>query len=160
MIRKRRVLAVASNGGHWTQLWRMRPAWNDCQVCYITTTAGYERVVHNDAVKRGQTPPQLMTVPDANRWQKVRLTLQMLKLLVLVIYFRPDIVISTGASPGLFALMFGRLLRAKTIWIDSIANAETVSLSGQKAHRFADLWLTQWEDIAGPDGPYFKGSVI
>ena len=73
---------------------------------------------------------------------------------------RPDAVITTGAAPGYFALRLGRLFGARTIWIDSMANAEELSLSGQKARRHADLWLTQWEHLAKPDGPQFLGSVL
>ena len=73
---------------------------------------------------------------------------------------RPDVVLSTGAAPGFFAILFGKLLGARTIWVDSIANAEQLSLSGKKAGRFADLWLTQWPHLAQPGGPLYKGSVI
>ena len=48
----------------------------------------------------------------------------------------------------------------KTIWIDSLANAETMSLSGLKVKPYADLWLTQWEHLATPKGPYFYGAVL
>ncbi len=160
MSRKRRILAIASNGGHWVQLQRMRPAWDGCIVCYVTTAQGHEGAVEADAKARGQHPPSIYVVPEASRWQKGRLILQMLKIAILVLRQRPDVVISTGAAPGFFALAFGRLMGAKTIWVDSIANAEELSLSGKKAGRFADLWLTQWEDLSRPEGPHHKGSVI
>lgn len=60
-------------------------------------------------------------------------------MFLIVLLHRPDIVISTGAAPGFFALLFGKLLGARTIWIDSIANAEQLSVSGQKVKLFADL---------------------
>ena len=44
-----RILAIASGGGHWTQLLRMRPAWEGCDVAYATTHADYEKGVHQDA---------------------------------------------------------------------------------------------------------------
>ena len=99
MSRKRRVLAVASNGGHWAQLWRMRPAWDGCTVSYITTARGHEAVVQADAVARKQAAPKIYVVPDASLWQKGRLVLQMLKIAVLVLRLRPEVIISTGASP-------------------------------------------------------------
>ena len=72
----------------------------------------------------------------------------------------PDVIVSTGAAPGYFAIRFGRLLGIKTIWIDSIANAEELSMSGQKAGKHADLWLTQWKHLAKPQGPLYYGNVI
>jgi hypothetical protein len=44
--------------------------------------------------------------------------------------------------------------------VDSIANAEQLSVSGQKVKPFADLWLTQWPHLEGKDGPYYRGAVI
>jgi UDP-N-acetylglucosamine:LPS N-acetylglucosamine transferase len=74
---------------------------------------------------------------------------------------RPDVVATTGAAPGLVALIAGRfLVGAKTLWIDSIANCERLSSSGTSARRFADGWVTQWPDLSGPEGPDYWGSVI
>jgi hypothetical protein len=69
-------------------------------------------------------------------------------------------VISTGAAPGYFALRFGKLIRARTIWLDSIANAEELSTAGKKVQRYADLWLTQWTHLATTAGPRFGGAVL
>jgi UDP-N-acetylglucosamine:LPS N-acetylglucosamine transferase len=74
---------------------------------------------------------------------------------------RPDVVITTGSAPCLFALGLARkLFGARTIWIDSVANAEKLSSSGAQARRVADVWLTQWEHLAKPDGPQYWGSVL
>jgi Oligosaccharide biosynthesis protein Alg14 like len=56
--------------------------------------------------------------------------------------------------------VFGRFLGARTIWVDSIANIDVLSMSGQKAGRYADLWLTQWPELASPNGPEYRGSVL
>ena len=50
--------------------------------------------------------------------------------------------------------------RAKTIWIDSIANCERLSSSGRRARRVAHQWLTQWPDLARPEGPHYWGAVL
>jgi hypothetical protein len=81
-------------------------------------------------------------------------------VLLLLLRVRPDVVISTGAAPGYFALRLGRILGARTVWVDSVANAEELSMSGRMAGKYADLWLTQWEHLAEKGGPMFKGSVL
>ncbi|MBN1256111.1 MAG: UDP-N-acetylglucosamine--LPS N-acetylglucosamine transferase, partial [Planctomycetes bacterium] len=53
-----------------------------------------------------------------------------------------------------------KLIGAKTIWVDSIANGGELSLSGKLAEKYADLWLTQWEHLTTEKGPYCFGSVI
>jgi len=148
----RRALLVASRGGHWVQLRRIAPAFKGMEVRYVSTTSGVTAEV---------APAPLSVVCDANlkdgRFSLVLLALQMLYV---VARYQPDVVISTGAAPGFFALLFGKLLGAKTIWVDSIANAERLSVSGIKVRRFADLWLTQWPELEGPNGPYYRGAVL
>lgn len=155
-----RVMAVASAGGHWVQLMRLRPAWRGLEVTYVTTDPGLRQVPCDDARATGDPEPAFRLVTEANRWQKWRLVRQLLGLAVAMVKVRPDAVVTTGAAPGYFALRLGRLLGARTVWIDSLANADELSLSGQKARRHADLWLTQWEHLATLDGPKFLGSVL
>ncbi len=140
MRERKRVLAVASSGGHWVQLRRLRPAFEGCDVAYLTTDPG-----HGDEV----TPARFYTARDASRWNKLGLLVSAAKIAWVVLRERPDVVISTGAAPGYFAIRFGRLLGARTMWIDSIANVEELSLSGRMASRRAHLCLTQWPHLAG-----------
>ena len=142
-----RVLAVASGGGHWVQLLRMRPAWDGCDVAYATTHSDYEKEVR-DAGSAATSKPRFHCFPDANRHQKLRLVYQLLMVALIIIKERPDVVISTGASAGYFALRIAKYLGRRTIWVDSIANAEELSLAGKRVERFADLWLTQWPELA------------
>jgi UDP-N-acetylglucosamine:LPS N-acetylglucosamine transferase len=160
MTAPRRVLAVASGGGHWVQLMRLRPAWDGHRVTYVTTTGAFRAQVRQEAAARGQPAPGYFVVPEANRWQKLKLARQLLGLAVIVLRVRPHVVITTGAAPGYFALRLGRLLGARTAWVDSIANAGELSLSGRMAGRHADLWLTQWPDLARPEGPGYQGAVL
>lgn len=146
-----KILLVASHGGHWVQIRKMAPAFEGMDVHYMTTTNG---------VREELSPIPLFVVPDANLNEKLGLVLLGLKVFWVIIRLQPDVVISTGAAPGFFALMFGKLFRAKTIWVDSIANVEQLSVSGQKVKRFADLWLTQWKPLAKPNGPFYKGGVL
>ncbi|EDY80443.1 hypothetical protein VDG1235_57 [Verrucomicrobiia bacterium DG1235] len=78
----------------------------------------------------------------------------------LILRERPDTIVTTGAAPGYFAIRIGKLLNKRTIWVDSIANAEELSMSGTKAGKHADLWLTQWAHLEKPAGPKFAGNVL
>jgi hypothetical protein len=45
------------------------------------------------------------------------------------------------------------------VWVDSVANAEELSLSGKMASEKADLCLTQWPHLASGAVAY-EGSVL
>lgn len=153
------VLAVASSGGHWAQLRLLRSCWEGCDVVYVTTFAGYRREFDEEEVRRFG-PPRIIVVTDANRSKWLRLLRQVAEIAVVLIRFRPNVIMTTGATPGYFAVRLGRFLGAKTIWIDSIANSDELSLSGRAAGKHCDVWLTQWEHLARPEGPHYLGSVL
>jgi UDP-N-acetylglucosamine:LPS N-acetylglucosamine transferase len=146
-----KLMAVSSGGGHWVQLLRLMPAFSNCDVTFVTVGEAYHsQVPHHE----------FYVVNDATRWNKFGL-IKMSAILARIIFkIKPDIVVSTGAAPGYVALRLGRLFGARTIWIDSIANVERLSLSGQKIGPYADLWLTQWPHLARESGPHYAGAVI
>lgn len=146
-----KLLAVSSGGGHWVQMMRIKHAFEDCDATFVTVHESY----------RVQVPGhKFYLINDANRWTKLGLLRAARRIAWIVWHERPDVVISTGAAPGYLALRFGRLMGARTIWLDSIANAERLSMSGDHVGRCADLWLTQWPHLARPNGPYYTGSVL
>ena len=145
-----RVLAIASAGGHWVQLLRLAPAFKNQELSFMSTNPNFSIMVENY---------QFFTVPDANKNNKLNLIRCFLQVFRIVLVKRPDIIITTGAAPGLMGIIVGRFTGAKTIWIDSIANAEKLSLSGKIATRFANRVYTQWPNLA-TDKIHFKGNVL
>jgi UDP-N-acetylglucosamine:LPS N-acetylglucosamine transferase len=149
--RRPRILAIASGGGHWIQLLRLRPAFAGAGVSYAT--------VNREAEKDVSGAP-FFTFPDANRDRKFALAMQIMKIAWVVARVRPDVVITTGASCGYVAVRIAQLFGARTLFMDSIANAEKMSLSAQLAQRHVTMLLTQWPHLANADGPEYRGSVI
>lgn len=134
------------------QLCRLKPAFEDMNIFYVsvdpsaaTDVPGHRYYTVRDASRR-------------NRLQFIELTFQLMRILFKE---RPCVVITTGSAPALVAMMLAKVfLHSKTIWIDSLANLEQMSSSGQKARSFADIWLTQWPHLSNPDGPAYWGTVL
>lgn len=145
-----RILAVASSGGHWVQLQRLRPAFASADVAYLTTYCGHSAEVGG---------ARFYTVADASRWSKLALVRSGAKIAWVIWRERPDVVISTGAAPGYLAIRFAKLLGARTLWLDSIANVDELSAAGKLASATADLCLTQWPHLEGGRVRY-RGAVL
>ncbi|PWR01976.1 UDP-N-acetylglucosamine--LPS N-acetylglucosamine transferase [Meridianimarinicoccus roseus] len=150
-MKRKKILAIASGGGHWQQLMSMRQAFDDQDVLFVTTLAGLPE--QYDA-----HPSRI--VPDCNRNEKIAMVRNGIAMVGVMLRFRPQVVISTGALPGVIALALGRAVGARTIWVDSVANSEEMSMSGKLARRFAHLWLSQWEHVASTCGAEYAGSVL
>lgn len=147
---QRTILAVASAGGHWVQLQRLSPAWEGHRLVYATTAQG---------VTSSEGHP-VHQVTDANRWERLKMMRMAFEVFWLVLRLRPDAVVTTGAAPGLAAVAFGRLVGARTLWIDSMANSEELSGSGRLARRIAHRCITQWPHLASANGVEHWGAVL
>jgi len=87
-------------------------------------------------------------VGECNREHLLRVILVLMRCIGVILRERPNVVISTGAAVGCIVCYLGKLLGAKVIWIDSIANVEWISLSGRMVRHIADLFLVQWPELA------------
>ena len=132
-------MAIASVGGHWVELLRLLPAFEGMEIVFVSTQESLSSTV---------TGKKFYCIEDCSRWNKFKLFNTFYGILKIVSREKPDVIITTGAAPGLLGLLAGRMLSSKTIWIDSVANAEKLSLSGQIALKFAHKIYTQWPDLA------------
>lgn len=140
------VLAVSSGGGHWQQLMLLAPSLADVNVTF--------------ACSAEVSDPSVIRLPDCNARAPFRLIVSATTIVKTLWVIRPDVVISTGAAPGALALIFGKFMGCRTIWIDSIANVDRMSLSGRLTRRFSNLWITQWPSVADQTGATYAGSVL
>ena len=147
----RRVLAVASAGGHWMQLMMLRPAFDHHEVTWLTTLPGLAEQAEAD---------EAYVIPDCNRDTPLQVARCTAALARHVLRLRPHVVISTGALPGVIAMTLARPLGARTIWVDRIANAEEMSASGRLARRVATHRLSQWRSVAQAEGADYAGSIL
>lgn len=130
-----RVLLVASFGGHWVQLQRLAELLEVEEQVFVSTADK----------QNGGAAYYLDDFSVRELWRGIR---QLPRAIGIVRRSRPDLIISTGAAPGLLVLFAGFLLRKKTLWVDSIANCKRLSLSGRAARLFATEVLTQWPELA------------
>ncbi|HTD99692.1 MAG TPA: hypothetical protein VK668_10405 [Mucilaginibacter sp.] len=146
-----KILAVASAGGHWVQLMRLVPAFDNNEVAFLTTKKNFSDNVEDH---------EFHSVIDAASDAKFKLILMTIQIAIKILIIRPNVIITTGAAPGLLSLVWGKLLLgSRTIWVDSIANVEKISLSGKLAKRFADQVYTQWSHLEESEILY-RGSIL
>lgn len=153
---RKKILAVSSSGGHWIQLQRLQfDVFDKHQTCYMGTNIGMQDLVEGKP---------FFVVQDCNINEPLNTLRCFFQALAIVRKLKPDVIVTTGAAPGLLTLLAGKMMGARTIWIDSLANTRKLSVSGKLAGYFVDLWLTQWPELASaPDGkkcPQYKGQLI
>ncbi|KQN00382.1 hypothetical protein ASE78_04510 [Sphingomonas sp. Leaf25] len=138
VVTRPRVLLVASAGGHWIELARLSAAFEGCECQFVSTAGGM--VAPDDGAP-------VLQIRDSSRDTLPDMLRSVRAIWKIIREHRPDIVVSTGAAPGAIALVLAKLHGARTVWIDSIANGDELSMSGRAVLPFADLRLTQWAHL-------------
>jgi UDP-N-acetylglucosamine:LPS N-acetylglucosamine transferase len=147
------ICLVASAGGHMSQLLRLTESWKGHDIFCVTTSD----VARIKLKKYGK----VYIVGECNRQHPIRAAKVLMRCMRVVIKERPEVVISTGAAAGCMVCIIGKLFGAKVVWIDSIANVSRLSLSGRIVKPFADLFLTQWPELASEScHVYYVGAIV
>lgn len=147
-----KILAVASDGGHWVELCRiMRPMEKIFSIHYVGTHINQSSEINGNRFYR---------INDFSRTDWYKFILVLFQAIQILLRTKSDVVITTGAAPGLIMVFVGWLFRKKTIWIDSLANVEHLSLSGRIASLFVSRVYTQWEGLQNGKKIVFAGNII
>lgn len=135
---KPKVLAVASFGGHLVQLKRM-----------VAGIQGVADVAWVSTVEKGASgvDGEYYRVADFSRRSPWMMFAGAWRMVKAVRRSSASCVISTGAAPGLIAIVVARLMGKRTLWIDSMANAERLSMCGRIATFISSETLTQWPHL-------------
>lgn len=151
MARAPRLLAIASGGGHWIELLRLRPAFAGWDIAYVSMFDNYAGAVSGS---------RYYTVPDASRFDKLAFLRVGARALAIMARERPCAIVTTGSAPMLAFVALARLTGAQSLWIDSIAQAEEMSASGRIAKWLAHRTVCQWPEVAVREKIGCWGSVL
>lgn len=146
-----KILLVASPGGHFVQL-----------SLIAEKMAGNQRVVVGtyDKAPSFMHCEKYYKIADFSRTDAYKASFVSLSAIKILLSEKPDLVVTTGAAPGLIFAFLAKLLGKKAVWIDSIANSKQLSLSGKLARKFGIKVLSQWKPVAEQNGLEYQGRVI
>jgi UDP-N-acetylglucosamine:LPS N-acetylglucosamine transferase len=137
-----KVCLAASAGGHLNQLLETEGAWREHDIFFVTTGGmPAERL-------RERYGGPVYVVGESNRKHPLKVLRVTASCIGIALRERPNVIVSTGAAHGCLLCLLGKLAGAKVVWIDSIANVERLSLSGQIVRPLADLVISQWPEVA------------
>ena len=158
-MKKKKVLFIASTGGHLTELMQLKKMFDKYDYYIIT-----ERTKVNLALRKKYNK-RINYVIFGSKDHKFSYVFKLLANcfieLALYIKIRPKYIISTGAHIAGPMCLIGNISGSKIIFIETIANMNTKTVTGKLVYKFADLFLVQWEDMLKlyPKAKYF-GSLF
>lgn len=134
-----KICFPTSSGGHLTHLMQLKPLWSRHDRFWVTfdkedaaSKLEGERVYHCFFPTNRNVPNLLRNTALA--WRLLRRE-------------RPDVVISTGAAVAVPFFILGRLMGAKTVYIEIIDRVDSATLTGRLVYPFTDLFVVQWPEL-------------
>lgn len=150
-----KICFVSSSGGHWEELMCLKEIADKNNSFYVTESGG-------QAEERNLE--RMYLFHQINRREKLFLlhfVWVFLRATKILIYEKPDVVISTGALLAFPFCFVAKLMKRKVVFIESFARVDNKSLTGKLVEPFADLFIVQWEQMLKcyPNAVY-AGSVF
>lgn len=60
---------------------------------------------------------------------------------------RPDLIVSTGAAPAIPFFWIGKLMGAKTIYIEVFDRIDKPTIAGKLCYPVTDKFIVEWEEM-------------
>lgn len=144
-MKKKKVLFISSTGGHLAELNNLFVIFNNYDSYLIT-----EKTKINGKYKEmfpGKVHFLVFGSKDHFLSYPFKFIYNCIKSLILFIKIRPKYIISTGAHTAVPMCYIGKIFGSKIIWIETMANVKSKTLSGKLVYPIANLFIVQWEDM-------------
>ena len=133
----KRVLFVASTGGHLNELLRLNELFQYYD--YQIITEGGPSTKH----LKDKYPSRVHYL----LFYLFKFAFNILISLYYAIRFRPQVIVSTGTHTAVPICYIGKLFGAKIIYIETFANVYHGNLAGKLVYPIVDEFLIQWESL-------------
>jgi UDP-N-acetylglucosamine:LPS N-acetylglucosamine transferase len=140
-MKKVKIGLAASSGGHYEQLFMLRPLREKYEVFFITEKTRYSVEI---------SEKKIYYLKQVNREEKMFLFRMMKNALLSLRIFmneKPDIIICTGVLAMVPICLISKLFRKKLIYIESFAKVTSATKTGKLMYHFADQFYVQWESM-------------
>lgn len=135
-----KICIPTSSGGHLTHMRMLMPVI--CQAAdrfWVT----FDKEDANTALA-GERVYHCFFPTNRNLKNTVRNTLLAIKVLLRE---RPDLIVSSGAAVAVPFFAIGKLLGAKTVYVEVFDRADAPTLTGRLVRRMTDLFVVQWPEM-------------
>ncbi len=142
---KKRVLFISSTGGHLKELLQLKPMFNKYDSYIVTEKTNSTLNLKNEYGKKigyliFGTKDHIITYP-------FKLFANCFISLYYYIKFRPKYIITTGAHTAGPMCCIGKIFGSKIIYIETMANLSTKTITGKLLYPISDLFIVQWESM-------------
>ncbi|WP_125567475.1 PssD/Cps14F family polysaccharide biosynthesis glycosyltransferase [Companilactobacillus insicii] len=134
-----KVCLVGSSGGHLTHLYLLKKFWSKEDRFWVTFDKEDARsILKNEKMYNCYFPT------NRNIKNLIKNTFLAIKILRRE---KPDVIISSGAAVAVPFFYIGKLMGAKTVYIEVFDRMDRPTLTGKLVYPITDLFVVQWEEM-------------
>lgn len=139
-----KVMFISSTGGHLNELLQLDSIIKNYDYSLIT-----EKTKANKKLKKKYKKLDFLIYGTKDHKLSYPFKLLANCFISLYLYFKyqPDYIVTTGAHTAGPMCCIGKIFGSKIIFIETFANSNTRSRTGNLVYKFADLFIIQWEDL-------------
>ena len=143
--KQKKVLFIASTGGHFNELMQLKPLFEKYDYHIITEkdamTKGFKEIYKNKI-------SYMLYGTRAHMFKYIfQFIINCFISVFLYIKIRPKYVVTTGTHTAGPICVLGKIFGSKIIYIETFANRHTKTATGKIIYKFADLFIVQWEEM-------------
>ena len=144
----KKVMFISSTGGHLEELLQLKEMFDNYDY-YIITEKTKSNLSLKDKYKNKISflVYGTYTTKLAKITYPFKLLINTIKSFFLYLKIRPKYIVSTGAHTAGPMCLIGHLFGSKIIFIETFANSNSRSKTGNLVYKFADLFIVQWESM-------------
>ena len=134
-----KVCLVGSSGGHLTHLYMLKSFWEGKERFWCTFDKEDSR-----SLLEGET--MYPVYYPSNRSIKA-LIINTHRAIKILKKERPDVIVSSGAASAIPFFWIGKMMGAKTVYIEVFDRIDKSTISGKLCYPVTDLFIVQWEEM-------------
>lgn len=134
-----KICLVGSSGGHLTHLYMLKPIWSKNKRFWVT----FNKVDANSLLK-DEKVYHCYFPTNRNIFNLIRNTFVAIKVLRKE---KPNLIISSGAAVAVPFFYIGKIMGAKTVYIEVFDRIDKPTLTGKLVHPVTDKFIVQWDEM-------------
>jgi beta-1,4-N-acetylglucosaminyltransferase len=146
-----KVGLICSHGGHLTEMLGMMEAFAGHEHFFVTY-----RGTRADELRR-EHPTYALDNIGTSMWRMARTLPAAWRILRRE---RPQVLVSTGSEIAIPFFVLAKVLRIRTVFVESVCRVHSTSGTGRLLYPLADSFLVQWPqmlELYGPKARYAGG---
>ena len=142
---KRKVLFIASTGGHLNELMQIKPLFKKFDYHIVT-----EKTKVDDSFKEEYQEKISFLIYGTKKYPISYIFKFIANCFISLYYFfkyQPEVVVTTGTHTAVPMCYIAKMFGSKVIFIETFANRTTGTVAGRLVYPIADTFVVQWEEM-------------